>query len=223
MKDRLVSSNSSLVYLSAFLLYASTYKSYYQIMASETANTANSDVEAFKFYSPNIPWDEAPLSPTAQTTLYGSSKLVLNPNSVVHFPAGSDTVRVWRKPPGYDAFCHLFQSDVQAGCRALNTGEYSNDCMIYYINHHPEFLEKEPRDEEDPLRRKDRCDPLFAFDSNNGVWVLEGGNENHRRLLLGWGKGIDWAGQLQRAGATWYDDCECLILPPFLNGKYKRN
>lgn len=90
--------------------------------------------------------------------------------------------------------------------------------MNYYVNAHPQLLETEHCIEGNPLRRADGFDAQFAFAyeedgdfEKKGVWVLEGGGQNHERLLTGWEKGVDWVGQLRRAEAVWYHDCEPLL------------
>lgn len=195
-------------------------------MASETANMTNSQAETFQLQT-YVPWAEAPFSPDARSYLHHRCKLVFNPDSLVCFDAGSDTARIYHRPAGYDAFHTLFHSDVRAACAALNAGEYSNDCMTYYVNAHPQLLETECCGEGNLLRRADGFDAQFAFANEEdgdlerkGVWVLEGGRQNHERLLAGWEKGVDWVGQLRRAGAVWYDDCESLLFffLPVING-----
>jgi hypothetical protein len=200
-------------------------------MSSEPTDAPEAQPEAFKWRI-TVPWSEAPEAPNARFYLRNRSKLVYNPDTVVWLDAGADTATVNRKPPGYDAFHDLFHTDVRAACTALNQGEYSNDCLGYYINSHPLFLEKEEpgagRCYEELLGKEESLKAQFAFArevrwaddigwaSEKGVWVLEGGKENHERLLTGWEKGVDWVDQLKRAGALWYDDCE----PPFSFSHY---
>lgn len=145
-----------------------------------------------------VPWDGAPVSPDARMFFAGETKIVVNPDSVVWFPAGDVEATVHLKPVdlGYDEFERLIESNPHEATIALRNGRHARLCLTYWLNKNPRFY---TAGEEEPQ---------IGFTDGDGIWVLEREGDAHERFIREWQRGMSWNQQLQRAGARYMNDCK---------------